>query len=116
VNRLPPSQAPRPEGAEGPGLDGVGPVVLPPVWATTSLPRPPTLTTPGVTAPEGCGLGGDLMGQRADLKLVVAEEVGVVGGGEVGGEFADFGVDGLADVLGELSDVGLFLEGGLRGT
>ncbi len=33
------------------------------------------------------GLCGDLQGDGADLELVAAEEVGVVGGGEVGGEW-----------------------------
>jgi hypothetical protein len=55
------------------------------------------------------GLGGDLVGQGADLELVIAEEVGVVGGGEVGGEFADLGVDGFADGSGEFLDLGLLL-------
>ena len=53
------------------------------------------------------GLGGDLVGDGADRELVVAEEVGVVGGGEVGGQFVDLGVDGLADGLGEVLDLGL---------
>src|SRR5690348_9229355 len=44
-------------------------------------------------------LGGDLLGEGADLELVPPEQVGVVGRGEVGGEFADLGVDGLADGL-----------------
>jgi hypothetical protein len=43
------------------------------------------------------GFGGDLVGQGADLELIVAEEMGIVGGGEVGGQFADLGVDGLMD-------------------
>ena len=67
------------------------------------------------------GLGGDLVGEGADLELVVAEEVGIVGGGEVGGQFADLGVDGLADGSGEVLDLGLLLgrsgvrwHGGLR--
>ena len=55
------------------------------------------------------GLGGDLVGDGADLELVVAEEVGVVGGGEVGGQFVDLGVDGLADGLREVLDLGLLL-------
>jgi len=54
-------------------------------------------------------LGGDLVGEGADRELVLAEEVGVVGGGEVGGELADLGVDGLADLLGECLDVGLLI-------
>jgi hypothetical protein len=53
------------------------------------------------------GLGGDLVGEGADLELVVAEEVGIVGAEEVGSEFADLGVDGLVDLSGELLDVGL---------
>jgi hypothetical protein len=59
-------------------------------------------------------LGGDLVRQGTDLELVVAEEVGIVGGGEVGGQFADLGVDGLADRSGEILDLGLLL-GGQRG-
>jgi len=66
-------------------------------------------------------LGGDLVGDGADLELVVAEEVGVVGGDEVGGEFADLVVGGLTDGSGEIVDLGLFLgrqrmqwHGGLR--
>ena len=55
------------------------------------------------------GLGGDLVGRGADLELVVAEEVGIVGGGKVGGEFVDLGVDGLADLPGKLINVGLLL-------
>src|SRR3954469_23820400 len=55
------------------------------------------------------GLGGDLVGEGADLELIVAEEVGVVGGGEVGGEFIELGVDGLADGLGQVVDLGLLL-------
>jgi hypothetical protein len=55
------------------------------------------------------GLGGDLVGEGADLELVVAEEVGVVGADEVGGELADLGVDGLVDLPGELLDVGLLV-------
>ena len=55
------------------------------------------------------GLGGDPVGQGADLELVLAEEVGVVGGGEVGRQFADLGVDGLADGLLEVLDLGLLL-------
>ena len=55
------------------------------------------------------GFGGDFEGEGADLELVVADEVGVVGGGKVGGEFADLGVDGLVDLAGELLDVGLLL-------
>lgn len=55
------------------------------------------------------GLGGDLVGDGADLELIVAEEVGIVGGGEVGGEFVEFGIDGLADGSGEIVDLGLLL-------
>jgi hypothetical protein len=54
-------------------------------------------------------LGGDPVGEGADLGLVVAEEVGVVGRSQVGGQFADLDVDGLADGLGEVVDLGLFL-------
>lgn len=57
------------------------------------------------------GLGGDFVRQGAHVKLVLAEEVGIVGGGEVGSEFADFGVDGLADGLGQCVDFRLFLGG-----
>jgi hypothetical protein len=66
-------------------------------------------------------LGGDPVGEGADLELVVAEEVGVVGGGEVGGELVEFGVDGLVDGSGEIVDLGSLLRrqgcgwhGGLR--
>src|SRR4051794_9513091 len=46
------------------------------------------------------------MSQDADLELVGTEQVRVVGGGEVGGQFGDLGVDGLADGLRELLDLG----------
>jgi hypothetical protein len=55
------------------------------------------------------GLGGDPMGEGSDLELVIAEEVGVIGGDEVGGEFADLGVNGLVNLSGELLDVGLLV-------
>jgi len=55
-------------------------------------------------------LGGDLEREGADLELVVAEDVSVVGRGEVGGEFADLGLDGLADGLGKILDLGLLFE------
>ena len=55
------------------------------------------------------GLGGDLLGDGADLELVVAEEVSVVGGREVGGQVLDLGADGLVDLLGEALDLGLLL-------
>jgi hypothetical protein len=55
------------------------------------------------------GLGGDLVRQGADGELVLAEEMRVVGGGEVGGQFADLGVDGLSDGLGERVDLRLLL-------
>jgi hypothetical protein len=55
------------------------------------------------------GLGGNRVGQGADLELVVAEEAGVVGGGELGGEFADLGVDSRAEGSGEVVDLGLLL-------
>ena len=45
----------------------------------------------------------------ADLELVVAEDVGIVRGGEVGSEFADLGVDGLTDGSGEVIDFSLLL-------
>jgi hypothetical protein len=54
-------------------------------------------------------LGGDLVGEGADLEFVLSEEMGVVGGGKVGGQFADLGVDGLADGLGEILEFGLLL-------
>ena len=49
------------------------------------------------------------MGQGADLEFVVAEDVGIVGGDEVGGQFVDLGVDGLSDGSGEVIDLGLLL-------
>jgi hypothetical protein len=55
------------------------------------------------------GLGGDLVRQGEDRELVLAEEVGIVGGGEVGGEFADLGVDRLTEGSGEIVDLGLLL-------
>jgi len=55
------------------------------------------------------GLGGDLQGDGADLEFVVAEEVGVVGVGEVGGQFADLGLDGLANGPLQLVDLGLLI-------
>src|SRR5512135_226523 len=54
-------------------------------------------------------LGGDLVGEGADLELVVAKEVGVVGGGEVGGQLVDLGLDRLADGSREVLDRGLLL-------
>ena len=54
-------------------------------------------------------LGGDPVRQGADLELIFAEEVGVVGMGEVGSKLADLGVDGLADRLLEIRDLRLFL-------
>jgi hypothetical protein len=57
------------------------------------------------------GLGGDLVGDGADLEFVVAEEVGVVGGQEVGGELVDLGSDGVVDLGGEPLDVGPLLRG-----
>jgi hypothetical protein len=56
-------------------------------------------------------LGGELEGQGAVLELVVVEGMGVLGGGEVGGELADFGVDGLMDRPDETRDVGSRLAG-----
>src|SRR5207248_11781372 len=53
--------------------------------------------------------GGDLVGQSADLELVLAEEVGIVRGGEVGGEFADLAVDGFVNGSGQILDLGLLL-------
>jgi hypothetical protein len=62
------------------------------------------------------GLGGDPVGQGADLELVGAEEVGVVGGDEVGGQFVDLGGDGILDLAGGPLDGGPLLRGdGCRG-
>jgi hypothetical protein len=55
------------------------------------------------------GLGGDPVGQGADLEFSVAEEVGIVGVGELGGELVDLGGDGLLDGAGEVIDLGLLL-------
>ena len=55
------------------------------------------------------GLGGALVGEDADLELVVAEEVGVVGGGEVGGQLVNLGLDRLAEGLSKVLDLGLVL-------
>ncbi len=55
------------------------------------------------------GLGGDLVGEGADAEFVVAEDMGLVGVGEVGGEFVDLGVDGLSDGSSEVIDLGLLL-------
>src|SRR5262245_2342071 len=52
-------------------------------------------------------LGGDLVGDRAELELVLSEQVGIVGGGEVGGQLVDLGIDGLADGSREVLDLGL---------
>jgi hypothetical protein len=52
------------------------------------------------------GLGGDLMGKGADPESVVAEDVGIGGGSEVGGKFVDLGVDGLSDGSGQVIDLG----------
>ena len=54
-------------------------------------------------------LGGDPLGEGADLELVVAEQVGVIGGGEVGGQFANLHVDGLANSLSKIFEFGLLL-------
>ena len=53
--------------------------------------------------------GGDLVGEGANLELVVAEEVGVVRSREVRGQLADLAVDGLVDRLGQVLDLGLLL-------
>jgi hypothetical protein len=53
------------------------------------------------------GLGGDLVGEGADPEFVVTEDVGIVRGGEVGGQFVDLGVDGLTDGSGEVIDFSL---------
>src|SRR5208337_1093227 len=50
-------------------------------------------------------LRGDPVSKGADLELVVAEDVGVVSVGEIGGEFANLVIDGLADCLGEVVDL-----------
>jgi hypothetical protein len=55
------------------------------------------------------GLGGDPVGQGADPELVVAGEVGVVAGQEVGGQLVDLGGDGVVDLARESLDVGLLL-------
>ena len=47
-------------------------------------------------------LGGDLVGQGADLEFVVAEEVGVLNGGQVGCELANLAVDGFVNGSGQL--------------
>ena len=49
------------------------------------------------------------MSQGAELELVVSEEVGVVGGGEVGRQLCDLGVDGLAAGLRVVVEFGLLL-------
>ena len=49
------------------------------------------------------------MGEGADPEFVVAEDVGIVRGGEVGGQFVDLGVDGLTDGSGEVIDFSLLL-------
>lgn len=54
-------------------------------------------------------LGGDPVSGEADLELVIAEEVGIIGGGKVGGEFADLAVDGLVNGSGQILDLGLLL-------
>src|SRR5262249_29221811 len=66
-------------------------------------------------------LGGDLVGEGADPELVLAEAVGIIGGGEIGGEFADLAVDSFVDGSGEILDLGLLrgrqggrCHGGLR--
>ena len=47
--------------------------------------------------------------RRPDPEFVVAEDVGIVRGGEVGGQFVDLGVDGLTDGSGEVIDFSLLL-------
>ena len=54
-------------------------------------------------------LGGDLVSNIADLELVVTEDVGVVGGGEVGGQLADLSIDCFADGSGEILNLGPLL-------
>jgi hypothetical protein len=41
--------------------------------------------------------------------LIVAEEVGIVGGSEVGRQFTDLGLDGLANSFFEVIDLGSLL-------
>ncbi len=60
-------------------------------------------------------LGGDPVSQGADLEFVGTEQVSVVGAGEVGGQFGDFGIAGLADGLSEALDLGLLLGAQRRG-
>jgi hypothetical protein len=60
------------------------------------------------------GLGGDLVRQGADRELVVAEEVGVVGGEEVGGQLVDLGGDGRMDLASESLDLGSLVGGNDR--
>jgi hypothetical protein len=55
------------------------------------------------------GLGGDPVRDRADRELVGPEEVGVVGGGEVGGQFVDLSVNDLAGGLSEVLYLDLLL-------
>jgi hypothetical protein len=54
-------------------------------------------------------LGGDLEGEGPGVELVVPEEVGVVGPGEVGRQLGDLGLDGFADGPLEVVDLGLLL-------
>jgi hypothetical protein len=51
------------------------------------------------------GLGGDLVGEGTDSEFVVAEDVGIVRVGEVGGESVDLGIHGLSDGSGEVIDL-----------
>ncbi len=106
---------------------GQGPVRLR-AWSLSSFAHgwiPPGVRSPLSTLPEGfpatfaslvffrqslCeGLGGNLVGEGANPEFVVAEDVGIVGGGEGGSEFADLGVNGLMDGSGEVIDLGLLL-------
>ena len=66
-------------------------------------------------------LAAILWARGADLELVVAEEMGVLGGGQVGGQFADLTVNGLVNSSGQVLDLGLLrgrqgcrCHGGLR--
>jgi hypothetical protein len=54
-------------------------------------------------------LGGDLVSQGTDLEFIVAEEVGIVGRGELGCEFAELGVNRLMNGSGKVLDLGLLL-------
>ena len=71
--------------------------------------------SPPFSAPEGRshGLGSDAVNNVADDELVVAEDGGVGGAGDQGGEFVEVGGDGFEDEFAEVLGVGFGL--GLRG-